>query len=286
MSSSRSIAAARARRSNEQAPPMSGTRPGTSIGSHAAFVPQTQQYQQPTNVRMARSPQMPPQMVPQQMPPMPPQMQQIQQQMSNGNGLPFSKLSISDAIGLITLRLGRVEQFIIDMEIAQGNDGNEHTSHPSLSIPDNSKIIDTSVLNNIVIRLDSLEKKDTSGYGSDILRINEELSNIRNEIQQYNEKIATQTTTVNEVKETLNLIKLSLEQHIGETADKFADYEAAIAEIEKNISFPEQENNNTSDNKTQVEQEGVDLETAQDQDQGLILSVDLKNIIKQELANI
>ncbi len=293
MSSSRSIAAARARRSNEQAPPMSGTRPGTSIGSHAAFVPQTQQYQQPTNVRLARSQQMPQQMPPQmvsqmmsqqQIPPIPPQMQQ---QMPNGNGLPFSKLSISDAIGLITLRLGRVEQFIIDMEIEQSNGGTQHTGHSSLSIPDNSKIIDISVLNTIVSRLDSLEKKDTSGYSSDILKINEELSTIRNEIQQYNQKIVFQTTAVNDVRETLNFIKSSLEQHIKETADRFADYEAAIADLEKNISFNDPEANNNSDNITQVEKEGeVDTETLQEQDQGLILSADFKNIIKQELANI
>ena len=37
-------------------------------------------------------------------------------------------------------------------------------SNSSLSLPDNSKIIDTSLLNNIVSRLDSLEKKDNSGY--------------------------------------------------------------------------------------------------------------------------
>ena len=35
--SSRSLAAARARRAGENAPPVSGNRPGTSIGSSAAF---------------------------------------------------------------------------------------------------------------------------------------------------------------------------------------------------------------------------------------------------------
>ena len=40
--SSRSLAAARARRAGENAPPVSGNRPGTSIGSHAAFAPQQQ----------------------------------------------------------------------------------------------------------------------------------------------------------------------------------------------------------------------------------------------------
>ena len=46
----------------------------------------------------------------------PPQQMPPQQQMPQQGGLPFTKLTISDAIGLVTLRLGRVEQFIIDFE--------------------------------------------------------------------------------------------------------------------------------------------------------------------------
>jgi hypothetical protein len=42
MSSSRSIAADRSRRAGETQPPVSGGRPGTSIASHSAFVPQQQ----------------------------------------------------------------------------------------------------------------------------------------------------------------------------------------------------------------------------------------------------
>ena len=59
----------------------------------------------------------------QQMPP--PQMLQAQQ---SNPALPFSKLSISDAIGLVTLRLGRVEQFIIDLESGE----HQHLRHPGI----------------------------------------------------------------------------------------------------------------------------------------------------------
>ena len=48
------------------------------------------------------------------------QVQQSQQQVQGG--LPFSKLSISDAIGLITLRLGRVEQWVIETEHENENE--------------------------------------------------------------------------------------------------------------------------------------------------------------------
>jgi hypothetical protein len=102
--SSRSLAAARARRAGENAPPVSGNRPGTSIGSHAAFAPQQQMppgYNhngQPNNVRAGR-----PGQQQQQMPPQKQQSaayQQVHQsQQQEKQSLPFTKLSISDAIG-------------------------------------------------------------------------------------------------------------------------------------------------------------------------------------------
>ena len=102
MSSSRSIAAARSRRAGESQPPVSGGRPVTSIASHSAFVQQQMPPPPSNNVRIAKAP-----------------MQQQQQQMPQQGASPFTKLSISDAIGLVTLRLGRVEQFIIDFEMVK-----------------------------------------------------------------------------------------------------------------------------------------------------------------------
>ena len=178
MSSSRSIAAARARRTGEQAPPMSGTRPGTSIGSHAAFAPQQQYQQQPSQgVRTSKG-----------QPPMPPQVQQqIQQQVQQQtNALPFTKLSISDAIGLITLRLGRAEQFIIDLE------NGEHPltgtlNESSSSIHENSKIIDNSVLTTIVNRIDTLEKKDYNNHtGEHVTNIVSDVKKIQEEVFRFN----------------------------------------------------------------------------------------------------
>ena len=130
MSSLKALAAAKNRRSGGEQHITSGTRPGTSIASHGAFA---QQYQgkQPRGV------------------PMP---QQQQQPQVNQNGLPFSKLSVSDAIGLITLRLGKVEQFLIDVQ----NDGGFGSE---TNIPNNTKLIDNSVLASIVNRLDTLEKR-------------------------------------------------------------------------------------------------------------------------------
>ena len=197
MSSSRSIAAARSRRAGESQPPVSGGRPVTSIASHS-FVPQQQMPPQPpNNVRVSKTP-----------------IQQQQQQMPQGAS-PFTKLSISDAIGLVTLRLGRVEQFIIDFENGE-IEGHHPNSGGGSSIPENSKIVDNSVLTTIVNRLDALEKKEGSG------NVNAS-------------SIASLEKEMKEAKDLLSHLLFKYELFTKETNEKFSDFEGAISEIEKNM---------------------------------------------------
>jgi hypothetical protein len=201
MSSSRSIAAARSRRAGETQPPVSGGRPGTSIASHAAFVPQQQMPQPPSNnVRVAKAP----------------LQQQVQQQ---SNSSPFSKLSISDAIGLITLRLGRVEQFVIDYE------NGEVSTNGAVGggIPENSKVIDNSVLTSMINRLDSLEKREPLTNGSSSVN-NEQVSKIEKDLK--------------ETKDLLAHMLFKFELFSKETNDRFIDIENAFAEIEKSMVSP------------------------------------------------
>ena len=201
MSSSRSIAAARSRRAGESQPPVSGGRPGTSIASHSAFVPQQQMPPPPSNnVRVAK----------------PPIQQQVQPQ---SNSLPFSKLSISDAIGLVTLRLGRIEQFVIDYE-----NGEVSTNRAvGGGIPENSKVIDNSVLTSMINRLDSLEKREPSSAGQSSVN-NEQISKIEKELK--------------ETKDLLSHFLFKFELFSKETNDKFSDFENAFAEIEKGMVSP------------------------------------------------
>lgn len=71
------------------------------------------------------------------------------QQMQQGQQMQTApKLSISDAIGLITLRLGRVEQIVQNMPV----DGALN------NLDENVRIVDDVVITNIVQRLDALEK--------------------------------------------------------------------------------------------------------------------------------
>lgn len=308
--SSRSLAAARAKRAGENAPPVSGNRPVTSIGSQAAFaqqMPSNMGYNMPpppNNVRTARAMAPPPQQNQYARQP-PPQYQQFydKQQPMNYQGqqqqesLPFSKLSISDAIGLITLRLGRVEQWIIDTDHETEN--NEKTVSGMSGIPDNHKVIDNSVLSTIINRLDALEKNGGSITSS------EELTKLVDEFKQFKEQFARMADDVNkhtleiaknteqvfrfnreltETKDILKAFMVKYDMFASETTQNFADYEVALGELEKRMPVePEGENIDTIDN---IESEPVGTSINDiDGENNIIMTVDLKNMIKQELAN-
>jgi hypothetical protein len=199
MSSSRSIAAARNRRSGD--PPsnnQSQQRPVTSISSQAAF---NQQNLRPSNQNQKSQNQNQKQNQNQN------QNQKSQDSGKPPNGLPFSKLSVSDAIGLVTLRLGRVEQFMIDIH-EQGGISNT-------SVPDNKLVIDNSVITNIVSRLDSLEKKEQTSTNND------KLVNLENEVASLKNLILKITNETN--------------LFMQNTSEKFIDYEEAFIELEKSI---------------------------------------------------
>ena len=255
-SSSRSIAAARSRRAGESQPPVSGGRPGTSIGSHAAFSQQQQMPPQPpqNNVRVAKAP-----MQQQQ------QSKMSQQQMPQ-NGLPFSKLSISDAIGLVTLRLGRIEQFVIDFE----NGEMSSNMKSEASIPENSRIVDNSVLTTIINRLDSLEKKEGSSANA-----NANASSVASL-----EQIAKIEKDLKETKELLSHLIYKLELFSKETNDKFGDFEGAISEIEKNMEVHQFVDTNEILNVVVTEQT-PDIVT---EGNISLTTLDLKNLIKQEFS--
>jgi len=306
--SSRSLLAARARRSGENPPPVSGNRPGTSIGSHAAFAPQPQGYQTnmpppPPNVRVQRG-QQPQQQMQQQQKQMQQQQQRMQQQ-PQSNNMPFSKLSVSDAIGLITLRLGRVEQWIIETdhenEINQNNGANNSNS----GLPENSRIIDNSVLSSIINRLEAVEKMPASSpsgasteqmteLSTSVNKLTEQLTKMGDdvikhtmEISKHNEQMFRYNRELTETKDILKTFMIRYDGFVKESNDKFTDYELALSELEKNVQVPSQPE--VADDVPSEEvgtntDEGSIIDNDSTTD-NIIMSVDLKNIIKQELAS-
>ncbi|MCJ7802314.1 MAG: hypothetical protein MUP82_08170 [Candidatus Marinimicrobia bacterium] len=279
--SSRSLAAARSRRAGENAPPVSGNRPGTSIGSHAAFAQpgqgfQTNMPQQQSNVRTGKAPQ--------------PQASQAYQQVRQSNqqaqaSLPFSKLSISDAIGLITLRLGRIEQWVMETDHDQDQSGHQVQESGMSS---NSKVIDISVLNNIVSRLDSLEKMEgkigggNEGVtGEQVTALTEEVSKLGQQVTKFGEEGNKQMLVIAkhseqlfrferdlvETKDILKTFMLRYDAFVQESSEKFLDFETALTEVEKGLLV-------TDEVDTAVTEETSSA----------IESADLKSFVNQELA--
>lgn len=139
MSSNRAIGGARQRRAGEPAP-MVGQRSNTSINSQQIFAKQQQMQSQQSNQRQGN-----------------PQRQQVQQPNLNSiqenieQSIP-GKLSIPKAFTLVTLRLGRLEQYIQQIQEEGGlSQYNETTS-------ENNQVFD-SVIKNVVNRLEELEKE-------------------------------------------------------------------------------------------------------------------------------
>lgn len=292
--SSRSLAAARARRAGENAPPVSGNRPITSIGSQAAFAPQQlppgYQYNMPpppNNVRTSRN-------IQQQN-----AYQQVQQSQQLQNGLPFSKLSISDAIGLITLRLGRVEKWVIETE----NDNNhDEESFNNANLPVNSKIVDNSVFTGLLNRIESIEKKEFGPVNNDYLtkltedvnKLTEQLTRIGDEGIKHNLAISKHTEQLfkfeRELVETKDILKtfmIKYDVFASETNNKFLDFEYAITDLEKNVqSSSENIEIDIHDSNEVMDENNIENNNNDDENTNTIMSVDLKNIIKQELASI
>jgi len=241
-SSSRSIAAARQKRAGEQAQPMNNSRPVTSISSQGAFA---QQYQQQMmsqsiavnskNVRVAQNRS---------------QLQggrggnqNLQQQQEQQDQ--STKISISNAIGLITLRLGKLEKMITEISEEGGFSNNETNSHAMSSIPPNMKLVTDEVFENIVNRLNLLESK-----------------------------IINYQTEMSDVKDALNNCNAVLSSFINETNEKFMDYENALTEIEnnfvaennvkddihdgENVEIAQQEADDTLENNQSINNENID----------------------------
>ena len=299
--SSQSLARARSNRAGERAPPVSGNRPVTSIGSQVAFVQQMPSHMSynmpppPNNVRTTRSvqPQQQQQQQYQQYNKQPPQQYQqfYEKQQQPQNGLPFQKLSISDAVGLITLRLGRVEQWIIETD---QEDGSKQTTSGDISgIPDNYKVIDNYVLTSIINRLDSLEKnssgassEDIKKLSDDIKTLNDQFKRMSDDVSKHNIEIAKNTEQVfrfnRELIETKDILKsfmVKYDMFAQETTQNFSDYELALSDLEKRLPTEEENTIDSLEPEGELNRTNIaDIDT-------VIMSVDLKNMIKQELAN-
>jgi hypothetical protein len=192
------------------------------------------------------------------------------------------------------LRLGRVEQWIIETD--HENELKQNSSE-SMNLPDNSRIIDNSVLSSIVNRLEEVEKIQPGNLNNeDVLKLSEEVSKLNElfnkvkddltkhtlEIAKNNEQIFKFNRELTETKDILKTFMIKYDVFASETLNKFSDYEFALTELEQNMQVPLETSKNV-ESENNLEESTVDVET--NDNSNIIMSVDLKNIIKQELAS-
>jgi hypothetical protein len=232
MSSSKSVAAARARRATE---PPSNQRPRTSIGSFSQVPPSFQpQPTQRNNSRMSQQP-----------------MQQFQQQQLPQQ--PKPKISIGNAIALLSLRLGRLEQHL------QENSDGSSISVLANSGENNSSIHSeafTSIMNRLVLLENKpyIDKQSNDDYLLKLSRENKE------------------------IKDNLQMIVKTFNNFTKEANDKFLDYEAAFVDIENKLkAFIEE---NTEEEPFEGELMENDHELSTDDVSSTILSEEIKNEIR------
>lgn len=294
--SSRTLAAAKARRAGENAPPISGSMPRTSIGSHAAFVPSGYHTQLPSpnsNIRVSKTMQPPPPQSQSSRSYRQPNAQQPPSQQPPSNGLPFSKLSISDAIGLITLRLGRVEQWLIEND----HDGEKMTD---TSLTSSAKMMDQSVLSGLLERLENIEKRDPSSLSSlDIQEIKDELQkitdtmvlvqkeNIRQStlISKMSEKLLRTERDMVDIKDNLKNFMMKYDMYVNEVNDRFNDFEQAIVELEKTpAATTSLDQLPAVEEEEPVEENNIQVHIDEYTDITKLTSVDLKSVIESALG--
>jgi hypothetical protein len=169
---------------------------------------------------------------------------------------PNPKLSFSDAIALITIRLGRVETFINNLPPLDQLEQYSSTSQPENN--ENMKIVDEAVFKNIVSRLDKIEQANVTPIHTQTpltttpIVNNEELQFFKEENSSLKEDILLLKHEMNELK---NLI-LQLQNYTMTTNQKLCDIIFSNENDDKNIS--DELSKLLSQPENQLESEGLD----------------------------
>jgi hypothetical protein len=310
------MAVARQRRADPPAKQVPQQRPPvTSIASQAAFQQQHQNNQSQRMQQMQQQQQQPrgnPQQHMnranimnqmnqnnrmQQMQQQMPQQHEISQQKMQSEHIDSamqipSRLTISDAIGLITLRLGKIEQYIIDNQHEHHGMTSSGSKSEDSRLPENSEIVDKSVLHNIVNRLDSIEKKDAKLDNNVIQSIENRLSNIEKE---KNDVKVDNSLQISQLQNEVNTLRQMIEGFMYEMERRMGDFEFAFSEIEKNFIMPTEtlenfevedigEEGNVSEKDIDIQMEELDGKNIQEEKKESS-TLDLKSVVEMDLKN-
>jgi hypothetical protein len=122
--------------------------------------------------------------------------QQQQMQQPNASGLAnINKMTLAQAITLITLRLGKVETQLFNV-LGQG-------SSSGFTGDDDHILVDKSVIQSLISRIDALEKKPSASSNQDITLLKQQFETIK--------PIVVQSKTMNNaLKQQIEVLKTEL----------------------------------------------------------------------------
>ena len=277
MSANRSVQAAQRRQTKTPDPPMPGRGPQPSIGSSQMFAAgQQQQQQRPISGRLAgqHSAAMSQQQQQQQ--------QQMSQQQSSASAIGgINKMTIAQAITLITLRLGKIETQLLE--------GPSSFNH-AIDGDEDHILVDKSVIQSLISRIDALEKKPTFSASASPSS-NQDIALLKQQFETIKPIVVQSKQTSTALKQQFE----SLKTELSETKDLVVTLQnLTMDNSTKILAFNSIFNTDASDNAffdVPGQDQDLDLDQDQDLDQDLdqeldadqeLIGTNLKEIIENE----
>ena len=298
MSANRSVQAAQRRRAGGPEPAAPGRGPQPSINSSQMFSGQGQQQQQQQQIRPGTSGRLAGQQAQVQ------QQQQMQNPMQQSGESGVSKITIAQAITLTTLRLGKVEMQLYELAHQMATTGGEQGFSASgqgvqgADGMENMVLIDKNLIDSIMSRLESLEKRSPTnavgtGSSADITLLKQQFEAIKPSIAN-NTKVTTALTK--EQKEHKVLVD-GLRFEMANTKDLLAALQTMSMDNSQKIfqimSGEEVIAHNDEEEEDEEEDTGIhfsdvaavdDVDDESEEVDGLeVTGTSLKGLIEQEL---
>ncbi len=290
MSANRSVQAAQRRRAGGPEPAAPGRGPQPSINSSQMFSGQGQQQMQQQQMRPGTTGRLAGQQAQQQQMQQQ-QMQQQQMQGGNNEGLAgISKMTLAQAITLITLRLGKVETQMHHMHHESfNNNGASFASGEGAEGMENMVLVDKTLMDSIMSRLESLEKRSpsaatSSGSSADITLLKQQFDAIKPSIAQNTKTATALTKEQKDHKQQMDVLKNELSETktlLNALQTLSVDNSQKIFQLMSGEVVNGDEVNEFTDvnNDEDAEEEDVDGESEELD----ITGANLKGLIEQEL---
>lgn len=262
MSANRSVQAAQRRRAGPPEPQMPGRAgPQPSINSSQMFSGQGQGRSQ--NAPLHRS---------------------VSQTSSSqkGEGInSINKMTVTQAIMLITLRLGAIEKKMITDTM----NGSSSTSGISLEGQENMVLIDRSVIESITNRLESLERRSSTTSGS--TASGPEMALIKQQLETFRQSIVQTKGTVSKENKELKSQMDTLKQELTETKELLSALQNLTMDNSQKILAFSLDGDNMDDMMELPDAGSTDFDGAElhgsDFSSNDFIGTDLKKLIENEM---